>query len=42
VAIGRIIAQKYKLLYALGRGGMGSVWVAEHLGLGTQVAVKLS
>jgi serine/threonine protein kinase len=41
VAIGRIIAQKYKLLHALGRGGMGSVWVAEHLGLGTQVAVKL-
>ena len=41
VAIGRVIAKKYKLVSALGRGGMGSVWVAEHLGLGTEVAVKL-
>jgi eukaryotic-like serine/threonine-protein kinase len=41
VAIGRIIAKKYRLLYALGRGGMGSVWAAEHLGLGTHCAIKL-
>jgi serine/threonine-protein kinase len=41
VATGRIIASKYCLLYELGRGGMGSVWVAEHLTLRSKVAVKL-
>ncbi len=29
------------MLYELGRGGMGSVWVAEHLTLRSKVAVKL-
>ncbi|MDC0741581.1 serine/threonine-protein kinase [Polyangium mundeleinium] len=29
-----------KLVRLLGRGGMGSVWIADHLGLKTQVAVK--
>ena len=28
------------VLEAIGQGGMGAVWVADHLGLGTQVAVK--
>jgi hypothetical protein len=41
VAAGRIIARKYCLLYELGRGGMGSVWAAEHLTLRSTVAVKL-
>jgi serine/threonine protein kinase len=41
VAAGRVIAQKYRLLNELGRGGMGTVWAAEHLSLGTHVAVKL-
>jgi serine/threonine-protein kinase len=41
VSTGRLIAQRYRLLYELGRGGMGSVWAAEHLSLGTHVAVKL-
>ncbi|HTQ03175.1 MAG TPA: serine/threonine-protein kinase [Polyangiaceae bacterium] len=41
MAAGRLIAQKYRLLHELGRGGMGSVWAADHLGLGTRVAVKL-
>ncbi len=41
MAAGRIVASKYCLLYEVGRGGMGSVWVAEHLMLRSQVAVKL-
>jgi serine/threonine protein kinase len=41
VSTGRIVASKYCLLYEVGRGGMGSVWVAEHLGLRSRVAVKL-
>src|SRR3954463_532036 len=39
--LGRIIAGKYCLLHELGRGGMGSVWAAEHIGLRSRVAVKL-
>ena len=38
---GRIIASKYRLLYELGRGGMGAVWLAEHLALRVHVAIKL-
>jgi serine/threonine-protein kinase len=37
---GRTIEQKIRLVRVLGKGGMGSVWVADHLGLRTQVAVK--
>ena len=32
---------KYKLLKLLGRGGMGEVWLAEHLKLHGQVAIKI-
>ncbi|HWA78017.1 MAG TPA: serine/threonine-protein kinase [Polyangiaceae bacterium] len=41
VTAGRIIADKYCLLFELGRGGMGSVWVADHLALRSRVAVKV-
>jgi len=41
VSIGRIVADKFALLHELGRGGMGSVWVAEHLVLRSKVAIKL-
>ena len=41
MSTGRVIASKYCLLYELGRGGMGAVWVAEHLTLRSKVAVKL-
>jgi hypothetical protein len=39
--IGRVIATRYRLTAQLGAGGMGSVWRAEHLTLGSPVAVKL-
>ncbi|HVY45595.1 MAG TPA: serine/threonine-protein kinase, partial [Minicystis sp.] len=37
---GIVLAGKYQLERQLARGGMGSVWVARHLQLGTPVAVK--
>ncbi|HEX2734342.1 MAG TPA: serine/threonine-protein kinase [Polyangiaceae bacterium] len=36
-----VLAGKYRLTAELGRGGMGSVWRAEHLTLRSQVAIKL-
>src|SRR5262249_22596563 len=36
-----ILAGKYRLIRELGKGGMGSVWMAEHLTLKSPVAVKL-
>src|SRR5262245_40600415 len=37
---GYLVSQHVKLVRMLKRGGMGSVWIAEHLALKTQVAVK--
>jgi serine/threonine protein kinase len=37
---GAIVDDKYQLLRPLGAGGMGEVWVAHHLGLDIDVAVK--
>jgi serine/threonine protein kinase len=37
-----IIAGKYRLVRLIGDGGMGEVWVAQHLVLGVEVAVKLT
>lgn len=39
-ASGAIVDEKYQLLRPLGAGGMGEVWVAHHLGLDIDVAVK--
>jgi serine/threonine protein kinase len=38
---GSIVADKYRLISLIGRGGMGSVWRAEHLAWRSPVAVKL-
>ena len=38
---GQVIAGKYRLGRLLGKGAMGSVWMAEHLSLHTAVAIKL-
>jgi serine/threonine-protein kinase len=38
---GTVIGGKYRIDGLIGRGGMGSVWSAVHLGLGQRVAVKL-
>jgi eukaryotic-like serine/threonine-protein kinase len=37
---GRIIEGRIRLERVLGKGGMGNIWVAEHLALKTRVAVK--
>ncbi|HTN85479.1 MAG TPA: serine/threonine-protein kinase, partial [Sorangium sp.] len=37
---GAILAGKYRLERPLSAGGMGSVWVAQHVQLGTHVAIK--
>jgi len=41
VAEGATLAGKYRLVRELGAGGMCVVWEAEHLGLGSSVAVKV-
>jgi serine/threonine protein kinase len=41
VAPNRILGGKYRLIRPLDKGGMGSVWLAEHLSLASPVAVKL-
>lgn len=38
---GKVLAGRYRLERHLGQGAMGSVWLAQHLALGSPVAVKL-
>jgi serine/threonine protein kinase len=38
--IGSIVASRFQLVRELGRGGMGSVWLADHLTLQLRCAVK--
>ncbi len=41
LAPGTMVTSNVRLVRPLGQGGMGTVWVAEHLGLQNEVAVKL-
>ena len=39
--IGTVISGRYQLIRRIGKGGMGVVYEADHLGIGKRVAVKL-
>ena len=38
---GDLVAGKYRLVRRIGEGAMGTVWVATHVALGSEVAIKL-
>src|SRR5438128_2548865 len=38
---GTLLGGRYRLRTPIGRGAMGEVWLADHVGLGVAVAVKV-
>src|SRR5438045_9775539 len=42
IEAGTIIADRFRLVRQVGEGGMGSVWLADHLGLSIQCAIKFA
>ena len=38
--VGFVVDGKYRLVRLVGKGGMGSVWEAEHIEIGKKVAIK--
>ena len=38
---GVVLLKKYRVLKEIGRGGMGAVWLVEHMGLGEKRALKV-
>ena len=41
IDVGQIVAGKYDLVRLLGKGAMGEVWLARHVSLGGEFAIKL-
>jgi serine/threonine-protein kinase len=41
LAVGDVVAERYQVESVIGAGGMGIVYEAKHLGLGTKVALKV-